>query len=1065
MKTLLYLLVSFLTFNAFGKTVIVKLKKPLNKEITSQFKGKWKKFSNAKYKSDYFSSLYYYGLKDDNQKKALKGSKFVESVEEIIEVSASSIEVPDITTQVTKDDHTSYQWGLFFQGQKVYNELDDLNNILIPGKKTSDIGLSNLKDFGKDFQRDAVVAVIDTGVDYNHPDLKTNIATNDVECENGEIPFEPEASNDDNEQKGDCKGWNFTGSKEEGNNRPEDFVGHGTHIAGIIAAVKNNGDGISGVSNKIKVLPIKVLSNEGEDAQAIGTSDRLSKAIQYAIDMKVDVINLSLGWPLSFDKEHLKQAVMDAIKADIIVVSAAGNNDHSEPIMPCAYEGVVCVGSNDPDTKMSDFSNYGAHVDVLAPGNNILSTYPTGLTPLFFDINGYEIKSGTSQAAPYVSALAASIKGTQPELSAKEVKAKIYASARSPYIVESKFASGNIISFDRALGKTEGIIKPNLKGFGRVKVDFKTRTFSFPMKFEDFGNNAELLKVQVNAEKGVNLTQTTFDLGLQRKILVQGKLDNLDLNLLQKFKVTLNYGKFSEAYNVEKRFYIDFEEIDLTKAYEIIGANPKSVTEFSTVNDNHAPYDFPFYYTVSTHKQGKIISVFSKDGPVIKNLGTTLLPEVKTVLSIHRVDANLDGEVDYLIRTLNETIKPKENEDDEEEKEESIVYHYLSSKLRPLFSKVEEVDGQKKRTSFSSMKLQFESVILQDLNDFAFGKIKYGDFGEILIPVYTSFANSLPEADRNPNPFARLRQRSFSARIYYYEPVIDGEEVSLVTRTLNNNKFVDSFKRKIKFRPYEQIFVVKFLKQSYDDIKKGVFSLLISHESERKQARNYILKISDIAQRKWSVEKTSGTALNLSQFISERGIDLTANTILAHDADRKIVGYEKSTRLAWEEYSFDANERIDYVSIEQENIYDSLEYPIKTYFDSEGTFRFYLTPSRIYLERETLQGKEKYSYPVHVSSFLPGMLFREQHYPITFAEDNKTIPALYVDSTQIASRNIYLLKASDKGITAPIRFNVNIPENCRALNPVIVDKYKYEYSIQCFLDRGKSKIFYVPLEN
>ncbi len=75
----------------------------------------------------------------------------------------------------------------------------------------------------------------------------------------------------------------------------------------------------------------------------------------------------------------------------------------------------------------------------------------------------------------------------------------------------------------------------------------------------------------------------------------------------------------------------------------------------------------------------------------------------------------------------------------------------------------------------------------------------------------------------------------------------------------------------------------------------------------------------------------------------------------------------------------------------------------------------------------------------------------------------KTQPALYVDSTQIASRNIYLLKADETGITAPIKYNVNIPDNCRALNPVVVDQYKYEYSIQCFLDRGKSRIYYVPL--
>ena len=107
--------------------------------------------------------------------------------------------------------------------------------------------------------------------------------------------------------------------------------------------------------------------------------------------------------------------------------------------------------------------------------------------------------------------------------------------------------------------------------------------------------------------------------------------------------------------------------------------------------------------------------------------------------------------------------------------------------------------------------------------------------------------------------------------------------------------------------------------------------------------------------------------------------------------------------------------------------------------------------------------KRRLSHPTHVSSFLPGALFKEQHYPITIKKDALTLPALYTDSTQIASRNIYLLTYMNEELVAPLRFNVNIPENCKALNPIVTDKALFEYSLLCFKDEGKASIIYVPL--
>ena len=1061
------MIILFMSSLGFSKTFVVKLNAPLDDKIRKEYPGQWKKFTSYS-GSEYFQDLYLYRAQKESLHSLSFSHSYVDRVEETTTISATSIEPNENRESNLENPLLPYQWGLLYQGQKVYNELNDLENILIPGQSDADIGIKNLDSLEQKFKKDIIVAVIDTGVDFNHPDLKENIYVNEVECDNGEIPYEPEQSNDDNKYPGDCKGWDFTDKDELGSNRPEDFVGHGTHIAGIISAVKDNYIGLAGLSNRIKILPIKVLSNKSEDSQALGTSDRLSNAILYAVEMKVDVINLSLGWPLSFDKEHLRQAVLEAVKNNIMVVAAAGNNDHSEPIMPCAYPGVICVGATDPDRKMSDFSNYGAHVDVLAPGNNILSTFPTAETPLFFDFNGYEIKSGTSQAAPYVSALLATLKGINPELTTDEVKARLFGSTAGPYLDKTKFSSGNLIHFQKALSYQGKVLKPSFKGFNRVKLNLKNRSFEFSIPFKDYSTNVEKALVKISAGDKLNLEKKEFFLNAsQREVTVRGTFKTADANLLQKFELNVEFEGHKNVYHFEKRFFIDFSDIESTHSYEIVGANPKSITQLNTVNYYHMPYDFPYYYTESEHKEGIIISLFTRKGNRIQNIGTTLVKEAKSILSLHRLDANLDGKPDILIRSLIEQDN-SEGEVDEEGnvlKEQTIMYSYLTQELRPLFFEEYEENGQKRRKDLSQMKLNFEGVILQDLDDFAFGKMSYGDFGEILVPVYLAYSDQLPEADRNPNPFARLRRRAFSARLYYYEPLITETGPKLVTRTFNDNNFVDALKRKIRFKPFEQIFVVKFLKQSFADIKAGKFKLMVSHESERKLPRNYLLEINDIKNKNWNIKKTNGINLNLSQFITERAFSLDKDAVTAHIADEELVGYEESSDLMWEEFQLKGN-RLEYISLVQDDPKNTLEFPIKTYIDGETKYHFYLTPSKIFLEKRSQGHRQRFSYPVHVSSFLPGVLFREQHFPISFVHKGKKYPALYVDATQISSRNIYLTTTTEEGnLYGPVKFNVNIPENCKALNPVVIDQYKYEYSIQCFEKSGKSFLYYIPLED
>lgn len=280
-----------------------------------------------------------------------------------------------------------------------------------------------------------VIAVLDTGVDVDHPDLMNKIWRNSAEKIDGR----------DNDQNGfvdDVNGWDFV----DGDNslKPDisgsyvkDAVNHGTIVAGIAAAETNNSAGISGVSWYASIMPLRVLGSDGS-----GDVFTVIAAIEYAIQKDVDVINMS------FVGINYSQAMFNAIKRasdnGIIVVTAAGNTDSEingidtdiTKTYPVCYDSgeenyVLGVASVDSYQKKSLFSNYGKCVDVVAPGENIYGVSVHEPTSLDFG-NLYDgVWAGTSLAAPQVSGLAATLKSLRPDLSGDEIKTLIIETAKS----------------------------------------------------------------------------------------------------------------------------------------------------------------------------------------------------------------------------------------------------------------------------------------------------------------------------------------------------------------------------------------------------------------------------------------------------------------------------------------------------------------------------------------------------------------------------------------------------------------------------------------------------------
>jgi subtilisin family serine protease len=408
------------------------------------------------------------------------------------------------------------------------------------------------------------VAVVDDGIDINHPDLINNIWKNPNEICGNNI------DDDNNGYIDDCYGW----SAIEGKGSAVAKGSHGTHIAGIIGAVGNNGIGVSGVNWNIKIIPCGAGDENGflydiEIAECFGYIQKL----KYLNDLNIVAINASWG---GYARSKLAKKVLDILaQYNILLVSAAGNeniDNDTDGLYPCSYKSdtVLCVGASTENDGKASFSNYGKHaVDIFAPGVNILSTVPY----LTNEYGYYDKFSGTSMATPFVTGAVALAKSVYPDFNYKDLKKKVISSGDFIDDLSNYSITGKRLNLKKIV---------NGESFA---------TYSFNTNYVNFGNvnkGEEIDKsITVQSTGEIPLVINSLELTNNEDFYIKSEnCTGKQLDFYQKCEITVSFKPISGDKTVSSYLKIhsnadNWQEVFLsgsTNVYPVLSISPQIIT-------------------------------------------------------------------------------------------------------------------------------------------------------------------------------------------------------------------------------------------------------------------------------------------------------------------------------------------------------------------------------------------------------------------------------------------------------------------------------------------------------
>ncbi len=523
--------------------------------------------------------------------------------------------------EIPADSLLHHQWYLHNNGQEYYGiqSNDGIGNdslVLKTGTAGKDINLLPFYNNPPSESTKVVVGIVDTGVDTDHPELLGKIWRNPDEIAGNGIDDDHNGFIDDIVGY-DVSGDEFTFLDPVGDNDPSDSVGHGTHIAGIVAS-STNGRGVVGVSPAVEIMAVKIRPNATTAVGAAG--------IVYAVIAGAKVINISWGTP--FEAGILRDALNFARNNGVFVGIAAGNSGDNERFYPAAFDSAFVVAAGNSDGFMTDFSTFGAHIDIVAPGEDILSLrasgtdmYASGGEPGVRIIGAdslYYLSDGTSMSTPVVVGTAAMLWSIRPDLSLGQMEDIIRMGA---------------IDLVDPLDRGDSLVGPDtLSGFGCVDAATSFNLlanggirFLEPTARNRYTGDFEILVAPVAGYNGSWKAEFKFEEGdSDWQLLNQGTLVNSDT-------VSLIFSSTSESGNLHLRLTDQFGN---GNSVAVVYVRDK-VVEISFPTDNQElKYTTPIFgsiygldfdsMAVFTRKQGSTLTkITSSTGEYFDSLLVT----------------------------------------------------------------------------------------------------------------------------------------------------------------------------------------------------------------------------------------------------------------------------------------------------------------------------------------------------------------------------------------------------------------------------------------------------------
>jgi cell wall-associated protease len=1038
---ILILLLCLVPFTVFAERYVVEFEKPLHEvEIKKLRKSGFNIELLAHYSSSYFKRTYLVQT-DKVSIKKLKVPHNNFSVENVFNPTMMTVVPSSHPERLVKDELFPYQWNLLNQNQMILREISPIETKSYPALVGQDIGWGTVvKNNNINFpvERKVVVAILDTGLDYLHPELRSSLYFNESECNQKNDPI---VDVDKNGFAGDCLGWNFTQAKDAPRARDVmDFSGHGTHLAGIISA-KNDGLGITGISSQIQLLPLKVIMEDSlEQSAQIAFSDRIAAALIYAIKRGAHVINMSLGWPRSLDTKYLREAITAAQSAGILIVAAAGNNNSDEPIFPCAYEGVVCSGASTLDGKVASFSNFGSTVDVLAPGESILSTYPGKITPDVFHVPGYEFKSGTSQAAPLVSGILAWLKAKFPDDHPLEILSRLYLTTEKIDTYKKNTTYG-LVKMDKAHDFVlSSYIKPQIKLLRQIifSKDQTSGEFTLPLlshtrnQVDNIQVSIESLspQLEITSNQETLLSLRPFEGKLTKW---NYKIKDIDADAMIKLKITLEYSGVKRVYLNQIPLIRDIRQDSSIKKLPFvfidkplpIGRIDKETikTNINTV-ESYFPTGQYHYFLRKTVEKGEGENKTSdielyfferSENQIIQKNKTVVLPFAKQIINIIKLDANYDGQDDFMIQYVYENKTDKK-----------LAFHFLNDSLEPLFGE------------FSTWYFKPEVSVINYLN-LRFLKGFDPKMGHYPIMVYKE-KGMMPESEQDQSPWATVNRKTLD-RLYFLEPMISNEGVNLVTKLLTDTSFENDFKSQFSISWKDSINLIHIQTQSKDSFNKNLITALFMVQSSK--AKKYY-QVHFSKKGSWSASELKVGFSSLENMSMKPMVNLVT---------------DETFDVFWGQMTQD---KARFIKIDQEKVLDSFFYSHHTKSDqlisaiasfekAQESVHFFQSKNELIALTKNSSGQIVDSKNILRFSFLPGRFMSEFFYPIWTNEDNDKTPALYIDTTEITGNRLSVLQVTDGQLKTPAKFSIFISSNCKALNPIMKeDQSTYSIELLCF---------------